>query len=527
MAQVGEAQRAVRAERRKHERGLIIPNPGIARLTPFPGVMADPPTVTQGASGAASAITTLNGAVGAGVDLNATIGDNGSPTSATSTTLTDTGKSWSSFDFTGYVVKIWSGTGVGQERTIRSNTNNTLTVDAWATIPDGTSVYGFWHVREHRDWRYLNANPIVKVADPGASNFTRDRNDVVASAVASVLPTGSMNMVVEFMHWGDQFEVRTHGTAGNQWRLMVDGAYVQRTPYAATASTSAVFRHRVDFADGETNATTRATFRQLRRIVLELPSGFGFYGVTLGPTDSVWTPSTPARPKVVLVTDSYGNTGSQAAFTSFGYTLGRLLGIPDMQVSGIGGSGYSVDGTGVKYGTRYQQDVIDEAPDLVMIYGSQNDSGQATTQADADAVFQAHGAGLPGVPLVVIGPSPLSGSPSAITIQSRDRLMAAAIDLDNPVSLYIDLLGGPYPYSGSTAAYVNKGLFRGTGKPSAPTNSGNNDDFYGGTSGSDQFHPSQAGHDAIAQFVAHAMAEWIDADCPRAYWMPGVGLVDL
>jgi hypothetical protein len=128
----------------------------------------------------------------------------------------------------------------------------------------------------------------------------------------------------------------------------------------------------------------------------------------------------------------------------------------------------------------------------------------------------------------VIGPSPITGSPSASTIQSRDRVMAAAIDTtwDNPVRLYVDLLGGAYPYDASKS-YVNKGLFHGTGKVSAPTNAGNLDDFYGGSTGSDQFHPTQAGHDAIAQFVAGAIAEWVDAGSPRAYWMPGSGLTEI
>lgn len=528
MTLAGEPKGAVARERLRQLRGLLDPNPSNARAHGLPGVMASPPAVTLGTASAASAITIANGAVGNGVDIKSTVGDNGTATNGGAATLTDSAKSWGTLNqYRGYQVTIWSGTGAGQVRAIGSHTNNAMTVTVpWTTVPDTTSVYGFWNVRVHRDWRFLRANPIVRIADPAVSNQSRDRNVVVSTVTAYNLPLGSGTYAVEFMHWGDQFEVRTHGQAGNQWRLMVDGAYVQYAPYAATAVDGLVYRHRVDFAGGTTDAPTRAGFRKLRRILFEAYAGFSFFGLTLGPTDSIWAPSTPIRPKAVLVADSYGLTGGLAPFTAFGYTLGKLLGLPNMQVSGVGGSGYTVDGLGVRYGPRIAPDVVARNPDLVFIYGSQNDSGagSAITTA-ATAVYQAIGAGLPGVPLIVIGPTPLSGSPSASTIQSRDALMAAALDPANPVSFYIDLAGGPYPYSGSTGDYVNVGLFRGTGKVSTPSGSGNMDEFYGGQAGTDPFHPTQAGHDAIAQFVAGAIAEWISAGCPRAYWMPGAGLV--
>jgi len=68
----------------------------------------------------------------------------GTATSATSTTLTDTG---ATFDTQGDGLKnrkvhILSGTGEGQSRVISSNTATALTVStAWTTTPDTTSVY--------------------------------------------------------------------------------------------------------------------------------------------------------------------------------------------------------------------------------------------------------------------------------------------------------------------------------------------------------------------------------------------------
>lgn len=66
----------------------------------------------------------------------------GTATAGAATTLTDSGKSWTVNEHVGREVWIASGTGVGQARTITSNTATQLTVsDAWGTNPDATSVY--------------------------------------------------------------------------------------------------------------------------------------------------------------------------------------------------------------------------------------------------------------------------------------------------------------------------------------------------------------------------------------------------
>jgi len=59
-----------------------------------------------------------------------------------SSTLIDTGQSWSTNDHAGLVVVITGGTGFGQCRGIVSNNATTLTLDqVWDTVPDATSYY--------------------------------------------------------------------------------------------------------------------------------------------------------------------------------------------------------------------------------------------------------------------------------------------------------------------------------------------------------------------------------------------------
>jgi hypothetical protein len=65
----------------------------------------------------------------------------GTATSATGTTLVQTGKTWTASQWINSQVRITGGTGAGQIRTITANTTDTLTVATWTTNPDATSTY--------------------------------------------------------------------------------------------------------------------------------------------------------------------------------------------------------------------------------------------------------------------------------------------------------------------------------------------------------------------------------------------------
>jgi hypothetical protein len=66
----------------------------------------------------------------------------GTATAGGASTLTNSAKTWTVNQWTNYQVRIVSGTGAGQIRTIASNTATALTTSAaWTTNPDATSVY--------------------------------------------------------------------------------------------------------------------------------------------------------------------------------------------------------------------------------------------------------------------------------------------------------------------------------------------------------------------------------------------------
>lgn len=82
----------------------------------------------------------------------------GTATSATGTTLVNSAKTWTTNQWTNYQVRIVSGTGAGQIRTISSNTGTTLTVPTWTTTPDATSVYS---IEGNDDFIYYLGNNAV------------------------------------------------------------------------------------------------------------------------------------------------------------------------------------------------------------------------------------------------------------------------------------------------------------------------------------------------------------------------------
>ena len=66
----------------------------------------------------------------------------GTATSATGTTLVNSAKTWATNQWANSQIRIVSGLGAGQIRTIASNTGTVITTSAaWTTNPDATSVY--------------------------------------------------------------------------------------------------------------------------------------------------------------------------------------------------------------------------------------------------------------------------------------------------------------------------------------------------------------------------------------------------
>jgi hypothetical protein len=83
----------------------------------------------------------------------------GTATSATTNTLVNLSKSWTTNQWSNYQVLITGGTGAGQVRSISSNTSTTLTTTSgWTITPDATSTY---EIQSNDDYIYLIGNNAV------------------------------------------------------------------------------------------------------------------------------------------------------------------------------------------------------------------------------------------------------------------------------------------------------------------------------------------------------------------------------
>ena len=83
----------------------------------------------------------------------------GTATAGGATTLTNSAKTWTTNQWSNYQVRITAGTGIGQVRSIASNTGTILTVSAaWTTNPDATSQYA---IEGNDDFLYILGNAAV------------------------------------------------------------------------------------------------------------------------------------------------------------------------------------------------------------------------------------------------------------------------------------------------------------------------------------------------------------------------------
>lgn len=95
----------------------------------------------------------------------------GTATAGGASTLTDSGKSWSTNAYAasgsaGWMVAITGGTGVNQIRSILSNTSTALTVlYPWDTTPDATSTYAIYN-------QIANTHPVNSGAQAAAFEFS-------------------------------------------------------------------------------------------------------------------------------------------------------------------------------------------------------------------------------------------------------------------------------------------------------------------------------------------------------------------
>lgn len=164
----------------------------------------------------------------------------GTATSGGASTLTDSGKAWGTNQFYNYEVRITDGTGIGQYRTITSNTSTAITVSsAWSVQPDATSEY---EIQANSDYLYLLGNNVV----------TMYRYSISGNTWSTIAPTAARAAAP-----GVGMSANAIGKTGDaNWAseaALLDGRYI----YSLRGGASSVI-DRFDIAGGTAGAGTWA-----------------------------------------------------------------------------------------------------------------------------------------------------------------------------------------------------------------------------------------------------------------------------
>lgn len=131
----------------------------------------------------------------------------GTATSATSTTLVNSDKSWTASQWINAQVRITGGTGAGQVRVITANTGTTLTVATWTVTPDATSTYT---IEGNDDALYLAGNNAVTLYKYSISGNTWSTLSPGAARAAAPGAGMSLNWVrsVSASDWTNESAVK-------------------------------------------------------------------------------------------------------------------------------------------------------------------------------------------------------------------------------------------------------------------------------------------------------------------------------
>lgn len=165
----------------------------------------------------------------------------GTASAGGATSITDASKTWVADQWINFQVRITAGTGIGQVRTITDNDATSLTVAAWTTPPDNTSVYA---IEGNDDYLYLAGNAAVAMYRYSISG--NSWTTLAPTAARAAAPSTGMSL-----NWC--------GKTGNPaYEANFDGRYIYSFRGGATADL-----HRFDIAGGTAGAGTWDTINYI------------------------------------------------------------------------------------------------------------------------------------------------------------------------------------------------------------------------------------------------------------------------
>jgi hypothetical protein len=171
--------------------------------------------------------------------------ETGKVAAATSTTLTDSSKKWG--NLTGRKVTIVKGKGAGQERVIKSNTAQTLTIATWDATPDTTSRYAIVEGLDTASPLIRYGRRYMEIAENSTSQVdTLDEAYKLARNIYLDLSSPAAEQEISTRYFypielGDFYEFKPNGVHYDQSQFLAVVAY----------------NHKIDASGAQTTITTR------------------------------------------------------------------------------------------------------------------------------------------------------------------------------------------------------------------------------------------------------------------------------
>jgi hypothetical protein len=181
----------------------------------------------------------------AGLNEN-TVFATGTATAGGASTLTNSGKAWATNQWANSQIRITAGTGVGQIRTIASNTATVITTSAaWAVNPDATSVY---EITGNDDYLYYMGSAAVTLYrySISANTWTTLSPGAARAAAPAAGMSGHWVWDVRDAHWNSENAIingqRIYSFRGGSGGLLdyydiAANTWVSAVPYAPATET--------------------------------------------------------------------------------------------------------------------------------------------------------------------------------------------------------------------------------------------------------------------------------------------------
>jgi hypothetical protein len=301
------------------------------------------------------------------------------------------------------------------------------------TVTANSSTAAIYRREMAYNRRQAKISPLFRVSETRAvqANPNPPRWDYV-SADPSIITTGTgtgtyTNMRIETEYTGDRLGLLLRNTGSLTGTVLVDGRVVGMFKSADFTAAGVAF--------GDLGRLTLSFSTKRRRLVTILFDGlseFGGYDFQPG-YELIYPTSTGKGARVLFAGDSF--TEGTGAGTSWSYVrwVSLLMGWGDVWKAGSGGTGYkkALDGGRPALIDRYQNDIIAQQPQIVVIAMGLND--QTTYEADPNSVLNAAATIWDNVlasgvqELIVIGPWPNGGGTGTIvpSLVSMDAGLAA------------------------------------------------------------------------------------------------------